>query len=379
MERHCADARYVWNLALEQMNCWRRHLGPAPVASERGRQLTEVRKDSWLGTGSSAVQREALRDFDQALRNWWNGTHGRPTWRKKGINEGFVVRDVLIRPLSRKWATVVVPKLGQVRFRLSRSLPCKYGMGRVTLDRSGRWHVSFSAPQPDVERKPNGAAVGIDLGVVATVTTSDGDAFHLPERGAYEERRVKRLQRRMSRQQKGSNRRARTKHAIAVLRAREKDRRKDWVEKMSTHLVRDHDLVVFEDLKVKNMMRSASGTVGRPGRRVAQKRGLNRAIAAQGWAMLAQRTEQKAAASGVTLVRVNPRHTSQECSACGHTCPENRSGQAVFRCQSCGHAENADVNAARVILARGLRATARGGTPDVRAPSEARTSGGVAA
>ena len=90
-ERHCADARFVWNLALEQANWWRPGRGPTPGSAERHRQLAEARAGSWLGTGSSSVQQQALRDFDQALRNWWTGTHRRPRWRKEGVDEGFCI------------------------------------------------------------------------------------------------------------------------------------------------------------------------------------------------------------------------------------------------------------------------------------------------
>lgn len=76
---HCADARYVWNLALEQANHWRRGGGSTPNAAQRQRQLAEARGCSWLGDGSSSVQQQALRDFDQALRNWWGGSHRRPS------------------------------------------------------------------------------------------------------------------------------------------------------------------------------------------------------------------------------------------------------------------------------------------------------------
>jgi putative transposase len=77
LARHCADARYVWNLALEQANYYRPGR-PMPSSAERYRQLAEARRETWLGTGSSSVHKQALRDFDQALGNWWAGTHRRP-------------------------------------------------------------------------------------------------------------------------------------------------------------------------------------------------------------------------------------------------------------------------------------------------------------
>jgi IS605 OrfB family transposase len=378
-ERHCADSRFVWNLALEQANYWRSGRGRTPGSAERNRQLAEARRETWLGEGSSSVQQQALRDFDQALRNWWAGTHRRPMWRRKGTDEGFCVRDVKVRRLSGKHAEVFVPKVGWVRFRLTRPLG-EHGMARVTKDRAGRWYVAFSAPQPAVPRIPTGAAVGIDRGVAHAATTSDGKHFDIEGLRPPEERRLRCLQRRLARQQKGSNRRARTKHAIAVLHARAADRRKDWVEKTSTCLVVDYDVIVFEDLRVKDMLRSARGTIACPGRNVRQKASLNRRIAASAWSALLLRIQQKAQASkgcGVRLVEA--RNTSRECSGCGHLAAENRPSQAVFCCVACRHAEHADVNAAKNIRARGLRVPARGGKPEVRAPSEARTTGVEAA
>ena len=377
--KHCRDSRSVWNTALEQVNWWRPWRGKSPGSAERFRQLAEARRHiDWLAAGSSSVQQQALRDFDQALRNWWAGTHRRPRWRRHGQDEGFCVRDVAVVKLNRKWAELSVPKCGQVRFRLSRPLPADYGMARVTMDRAGRWHVSFTAPQPTVKRKATGETVGVDAGVVATITTSGGVHLHTPGLSPGQAQRLRRLQRRLARQKKGSKRREQTKAAMGRLKAREADLRKDFVEKVSTDLVRSYDLVAVEDLEVKNMVRSAKGTIEQPGTNVAQKRGLNRSIHAQGWSMLRRRIEDKAATCGVQVVAVDPAHTSQRCSACGHTAAENRKNQAVFACQACGHTANADVNAAQNILAAGLAVTACGGTSQ-QGPGEARTNQRAAA
>jgi IS605 OrfB family transposase len=247
-------------------------------------------------------------------------------------------------------------------------------MARITRDRAGRWHVAFSAPQPAVARRSTGAAVGVDLGVANTATTSDGEHLHIPRWRPSEERRLVHLQRQLARQRKGSKRRARTKHAVGVLYARAADRRRDWAEKTSTDLIRRCDLVVFEDLRVKDMLRSARGNLEAPGRNVRAKAALNRRIAASAWATLVRRTRQKAEASGAVVVLVEARYTSQTCSACGHLAAENRPSQAVFACVACGHGEHADVNAAKNVRARGLRVPARGGTPEVGAPSETRTT-----
>jgi transposase len=89
LREHCAHARFVWNLALEQTNWYRPGWGPTPGYAEQNRQLTEARASSaWLASGSIIVQQQALRDFAQAMRNWWAGTHRRPTWRKKASTRG---------------------------------------------------------------------------------------------------------------------------------------------------------------------------------------------------------------------------------------------------------------------------------------------------
>lgn len=136
---------------------------------------------------------------------------------------------------------------------------------------------------------------------------------------------------------------------------------------------RSYDAIVFEGLKVRDMVRSATGTVEEPGTNVAQKRGLNRSIHEIAWSMLERHTSQKAAASeGCQVVHVPAAGTSQTCSGCGYRTPENRESQAVFRCVACAHVDHADVNAAHNIGAAGLVVLARGGA-DVGWASELRT------
>jgi putative transposase len=118
---HCAHARFVWNLAVEQHQHWQPGRASAPGFAEQCRQLTQARGEyPWLAAGSVTVQQQALRDFAQAMRNFFGGTHGKPTWRKAGRHEGF--RQVAVRPehvqrLNRKTGRVWIPKVGWVRFR----------------------------------------------------------------------------------------------------------------------------------------------------------------------------------------------------------------------------------------------------------------------
>jgi putative transposase len=361
---HSGHARYVWNLCVEQENEWRPGRGKMPGLADRCRQLTEARADNpWLAAGSAIVQQQAIRDHDQAMRKFFAGTHGRPSWRKADRDEGFRVvavgpRDV--RQLNRNWAEVKVPKAGWVRFRLSRPVPDDVKSFRVTRDGAGRWHVAFARIPDPVPAPGTGGVVGVDRGVAVSAALSTGELLRCPGLTSREAARLLRLQRSLSRSRRGANRRAKVRAQAARMTAREADRRKDWAEKTTTDLARRFDVIRVEDLRIKNMTRSAKGTADRPGRNVAQKAGLNRGITRSGWGILVRRLEEKAPGR---VEKVPPAYTSQRCSACGHVARESRKSQALFRCVACEFACNADVNAARNIAA-GHAVKARGGDRD---------------
>jgi transposase len=364
----CRHARYVWNLALEQWSMWTRDKGPTPGYVEQARQLTEARAAfGWLWAGSQTVQQQALRDFDQAVKNFHAGTHRRPTWRKAGLHEGFRIvgsQASRVVKLSRKWARVLVPKVGWVRFWVSRAVPDAKSY-RVTRDRAGRWHLAFAATSPPIAAPGTGEVVGVDRGVTVPAALSTGELLSCPGLSECEQERLKHLQRRLARSRRGSNRYQLVKAAIAKLHARARDRRKDWVEKTSTDLARRFDIIRVEDLRVAQMTRrpKPKPDLQRPGAYLPNRRrakaGLNRGVLTNGWGLLVQRLEHKAPGR---VEKVNPAYTSQTCSACGHRAPGNRENQAVFRCVACGHRANADVNAA-VNIAAGRAVSARRETP----------------
>jgi len=377
LSEHCGHARYVWNLAVEQQSWWRPGRGPAPSSAERYRQLARARQaEPWLAAGSSSVQQQALRDFDRALAAFFDPENpaSRPAYRSKHRTQGFAVRDTRARRISRRWGEVLVPKVGWVRFRWTRQLPGKLGICRVTCDRAGRWHVSFPSPQPAMEREPAGRSAGIDRGVRTALVTSAGQHYRAPRISGRRAARYLALQRKLARQRKGSKDRERTRRQTAMIAARATDRRKDWAEKISTRLVRENDLIVLEQLNIAGMARrpASKPDPGQPGtflpNRARAKAGLSRSILASCWGLLGRRLQEKAAASGVQIIFVHPRFTSQQCHACGHIQPENRESQAVFLCLACGHGDHADRNAALNILARGLLLLATGELVPAHAP-----------
>ena len=359
---HCAHARFIWNLAVEQQSWWNSGRRTAPGYGAQAAQLTEARAAcQWLADGSQIVQQQALRDFTQAMSNYFAGTHGKPTWRKAGRHEGFRivgVRPGHIRRLSSTVGEVWVPKAGWVRFRWSRAVPSAKSY-RVKLDRAGRWHIAFAAIPAPVPGPGTGEIAGIDRGVVVSAALSTGELLHCPGLRQAERVRLGRLQRKLAHARRGSRRRGRVRLAIARLKAREVDRRKDWAEKTTTTLARRFDVICVEDLRITSMTRSAKSTLAEPGRNVRQKAGLNGGILASGWGVLVCRLEDKAPGR---VEKVNAAYTSQRCSACGTVDAKARESQAVFACRSCGYAGNADVNAARNIAA-GHAVTARGRSP----------------
>jgi putative transposase len=397
-ERHCADARYVWNLAVEQFGyCERCERGTtgrwAPGPAARQKQLAQARQEfAWLAAGSSAVQQQALRDFDRAAQACFDGIAKEPTWRKRGKSEGFCVRDTKVIVHNQQWAQVAVPKLGWVKFKLSRALPVgKLGMARITRDGARRWHVSFPAPQPAVSDAGRaGRAIGIDRGVATTIATSDGQMFRAPRMGKREQAKLARLEREKARRRKGSARRKVVVARIAALHQTVAGRRRDWVDKITTRVAANYDVVAVEQLPIRNMVRrpKPKPDPDNPGQYLpngaAAKAGLNKGIYANCWGLFAKRLGQKMKACGTTLVEVPARYSSQQCRKCGHTAKENRQRQTVFLCVACGHGDHADHNAAEIVLARALPAPTPGpgaapqGAGTARCAHESENSGWAA-
>jgi putative transposase len=210
-----------------------------------------------------------------------------------------------------------------------------------------------------------GEVVGVDRGVTITAALSDGRKLNCPQLAGREFARYRKYQRRAAKAPKGSERKATEYAKAAKIKAAEAARRKDWVEKTSTMLATEFDVIRFEKLNIRNMTASARGTVAEPGRRIAAKAGLNLAILAQGWGSLRRRTEQKAPGR---VEDVPAPYTSLRCSHCGWIEKDSRKSQAEFSCVSCGYECNADINAAINIAAgqggvsRSRRSVGAGGT-----------------
>ncbi|MDA3645304.1 transposase [Saccharopolyspora indica] len=372
--------RAVWNIALAQ-RVWAYGSAQRKTlqAGEQCSELTLARKEHvWLRDLPAQCAQQVLRQLDAAYENFWNPEHPArsPQYKRKSHQQGvtFPGQAVQIRKVSRRMAHVRLPKLGWVRFRLSR--PIEGTVRNATIKRDGLgWHVAFGVHRPEpVDRHVNaGPAAGVDVGIACSVFVStENEGRQRPDTlTAGEKQRLRGLERRMARQLtfakkhnggKYSKRLRRTIAQIAVLKARQARRRADWNHKLTDDLAKSHGIVAVEDLKVSNMLRSAKGTVAQPGTNVKQKAGLNRSIADQGWFEIRRQLGYKTRRYGGELVAVAPHGTSQTCARCGTRDSENRQGCGrLFACVHCGHTEHADRNAAINILDRALSTAGRAG------------------
>lgn len=336
--------RFVYNLALEQRSRWWRQFksftGHHINWASQSREVTALRLEyDWIAAVPRCCLEQAVRDLDKAYGLFFRGG-GFPGFRNRRLNSSirFQSKDITVRKLNRKWAMIRLPKIGDVKFRLTHS--SMGGIKSATVTDTGRgWSVSFGCEVDGCAPLGDLPSVGIDRGVATNLMLSTGEEIRLPDISAIQKRR-RRAQAALARKVKGSQRRARQKACVAGLYARERAIRKDALHRASTSIARRFGVVAIEDLKVNRMVGSKT------------PRGLNRSILEQGWTMFATMLAYKLEAAGGKLLRCNPAYTSQTCSVCGVIDERSRKSQAVFECVACDHRANADHNAAINILRR---------------------------
>lgn len=369
LDRQAAAARALWNLIhahytfFESSRRW-------PSWADSDAAIRQARKDiDWLAVLPAQAAQQVLKAYRQAWSNYFNGTHGRPTWKTRRARRAVDVpqaRDLDLTRLNRKWVSVAIPKVGTVKMRWHRDMPERVTGARAVREATG-WMLVIRGENQVVtpcQRRAERGGVGIDRGVTHTLALSDGSFIdQVTTLTPGERKRLYRLERQAARQRateprghKASDRLLRTYTQIAGLKARQARRRYDFAHQATTGLVDTGAAVlVVEDLRVKNMTRTAKGSVEAPGVNVKQKSGLNRSILDQGWTQILTLLTYKADQAGARVIRVRPHGTSQTCHRCGSTAEGQRENQAVFRCAdpACGWTGNADTNAAIVIKQRG--------------------------
>jgi putative transposase len=368
--RTAGICRFLWNLALEQRSmAW--NFGRHVVGYfEQAGELPELKKaHPWLAEAPSHCLQQTLRDLDAAFGNFFQGRAAYPAFRKKFQRDRFRFPDPVQFTVNEEERWLKLPKLGQVAYRNGKGRHALKLAGRpksITVTRDGgHWYASVLCEAEVAEPVPvQGPPVGVDLGVVRSLTLSTGEVLTVAGLTRDEARRQARLQRALARKRKGSSNRHKARLRLARFQARSARRRRDSIHKITTRLAKSHGQIVLEDLRVKAMTASAAGTLEAPGTRVKAKAGLNRAILNVAFGEIRRQLEYKCRWHGSVLQVVNPAYTSQKCHACQFTHAANRHSQADFVCGNCGHRANADVNAARNILEAGQSLPAVGRTVD---------------
>ena len=330
------------------------------------RLLTEWRNSSettWLADAPVHPLQQSLKNLEQAYSNFFAKRASFPRFKKKGLHDSFRYPDPKQIKLDQANSRIFLPKLGWIRYRNSRNV--LGAVKNVTVSHScGKWFVSIQTEQEVEQPMPQGGAIGIDMGIARFATLSDGTFYAPLNSFRQHEAALRKAQQALSRKQKFSNNWKKAKARVQRIHSRIGNARRDYLHKSSTAISKNHAIVCIEDLQVRNMSKSAAGTVDVPGRNVRAKSGLNKSILDQGWYEFRRQLNYKLVWNSGQLVIVPPQYTSQTCPCCGHISAENRKTQEKFVCVKCGFENHADVVGAMNILARGLSWLKGGTHPD---------------
>lgn len=356
--------RFVWNKALaknlslleskqpilwyQEMNFW---LGLWKQSDEY----------SFLKQAHSQCLQQTLKQLERAFKDGFDKTQPLkrlPNFKCKGQKDSFTYPQGF--KLEQAQNKVFLPKIGWLKYRNSRQV--MGDLKNCTVSRRGQhWYVSIQVEyDADISYHPSTSMIGMDMGVKRFATLSDGSFIEPLNSFRKLEKKLTLAQKRLSKKVKFSANWKKQKQKITRIHERIANARHDFLHKTSTDISKNHAMIVVEDLKVKNLSKSAKGNAEQHGKNVNAKSGLNKSILDQGWGMFVQMLEYKQSWLGGDVIRVNPKHTSQTCPCCGRVAKENRTTQADFECVECGFKANADYVGALNVLERGHRLLACG-------------------
>ncbi|MET7536832.1 transposase [Streptomyces sp. NPDC005507] len=371
---HCS----LYNGALQERRDAYRHVSKTTVRyGQQSVQLKDIRAfdPERQGRWSFSSQQATLRRLDKAFAAFFRRVKSgeRPGYpRFRGVNwfdtvefpkdgDGCRWDSTPHDPVTR----VRLQGVGHVRVHQHR--PVAGRVKTVSVKREGgRWFVVLTVEQVQTEPLPaTGSVIGIDLGIANFLATSDGEFVPNPRHGRSNAAKLEAAQQALSRfprvrrdRRSANHRRAVEK--VAKLHRKVRRQRLDHAHKSALDLVREHDFIAHEDLKIRNMVRRAAPKPdsGTPGgflpNGAGAKAGLNRSISDAGWGVFLTILAAKAESAGREVIAVDPRNTSRQCPACGYTAKENRPTQEEFHCVSCGHTAHADTVGATNVLRAGL-------------------------
>ena len=328
------------------------------------KRLKKSEEYGFLSEAPAHIIQQKLKDLDKAYSDGFNKNQPlkrMPTKHKKSLHNSF--RFPQPQQFEFNNRQVKLPKIGWVGFY--KSCEIEGTPKNITISyRSGHWYMSVQVEVVLKDNFPsNHVAVGIDVGIAKfdTLATVDSEQIIEPI-NSYKifQGVLAKEQRKLSKKIKFSRNWLKQKSKIQKIHSKIANTRKDHIHKVTNMICKNHATICIEDLKVSNMSKSAKGTEEKHGKNVKAKSGLNKSILDQGWYEFRRQLTYKSNWNGGTVVAVNPKHTSQKCACCGHIEKANRQSQSAFECVDCGYSANADINAARNILAAGLAVLACG-------------------
>ncbi|MFD5187377.1 RNA-guided endonuclease InsQ/TnpB family protein [Streptomyces sp. NPDC058357] len=371
---HCS----LYNGALRERRDAYRHVSKTSVKyGMQSAQLKEIRvfDPERQGRWSFSSQQATLRRLDKAFQAFFRrikagDTPGYPRFR--GVN-WFDTVDFPKDGDGCRWDSTPHDPVTRVRFqgvghvKVNQHRAVVGKVKTVSVKREGRkWFVVLTAEQEQPEPLPaTGSVIGIDLGIASFLTTSDGEHIPNPRHARKAASKLEAAQRALSRfpRRKAKDRTRNHQRAVekvAALHGKVRRQRLDHAHKTALGLVREHDFIAHEDLKIRNMSKAPAPKPDpdQPGgflpNGASSKAGLNRSIADAGWGVFLAILNAKAESAGREVKAVDPRNTSRRCPECGHTAKENRPTQEKFHCQACGHNAHADTVGALNVLRAGL-------------------------
>ncbi len=362
----CGHARFVWNQGLRHC-LGRLDAGEKiPSAFELNKLVTQWKKEadlSWLKEAYTDNLQQKLKDLHTAWMRCFDKSLAadRPRFKKKGKNQDSIRFVNFKKYCELNSKRVKLPsKLGWLKFRKSQEVQGNIKNCTVSF-KSGHWYISFQVEQEvDEPKHSSSSAVGIDMGISKFITLSDGSYLKPLNAFRKHEKRLVIEQRKLSRKVKLSANWQKQKAKIQKLHTLIANCRKDYLHKASHQISKNHAMIAIEDLRVKNMSKSAKGNAEEHGKNVKAKSGLNKSILDQGWHEFRRQLEYKQLWNGGLVVAVPAQYTSQTCPCCSHVSRDNRKTQAHFECVDCGYTNNADIVGALNTLERGHRLLACG-------------------
>ncbi|MCS4053126.1 putative transposase [Salinibacter ruber] len=337
-------SRWVYNWALETKTKAYYQDEESLSFTDLSSRLTSKKKEEeteWLSEVSAVTLQQSLRNLNQAFTNFFEGRTEYPSFKsKKGDQTARYVGTAFdIREENGKRKLRLSKMPGLINIRWSRELPSEPSSCTVTKNAAGQYHVCFVCTE-EVRQLPrvNGEGgdlefVGVDLGIESLVILSTGEKVGNPRWFENEQERLRREQQKLSRKEKGSNNWERQRKRVAKVHQRIQDRRRDFIEKLTTRLIENFDVIVVEDLSVKNMQQNGK---------------LARHITQAGWSQIVRRLRDKCEWYGRTLVIADKWFpSSQRCSECGHVDGKKSLDVRDWTCDECGTCHDRDINAAK--------------------------------